>query len=251
MTDTLLQRRDGAALHLTFNRPKRRNALDLATYQALVDALAAAASDDGVHVVTLRGAGGHFTAGNDIADFVANPPTSKDHVIYAFLTALVNFPKPLIAAVEGSAIGIGTTVLLHCDVVLATPDAQLAVPFVRLGLTPEAASSVLLPATVGLQRASQMLLLGEPITGVEAHAAGLVSMLAPADQLADQLDAVATRLAALPPAAVQASKELLRRPLRAATLQALADEAEVFTQRLQSPEAAAAFQAFLGRGRPS
>jgi enoyl-CoA hydratase/carnithine racemase len=247
----LLRRRDGAVLHLTINRPSRRNALDLGLYRAVITALADATADASVHVVTLRGAGGHFTAGNDIADFIANPPLTQDHVIYEFLLAVVGFTKPLLAGVDGVAVGVGTTLLLHCDIVIATPRTRFAVPFVQLGLTPEAASSVLLPATVGLQRASRWLLLGEPFTGEEAHAAGLVSQLTTPERLDEDLDAVAARLAALPPAAVQASRELLHRPRRDATLRALQEEAVVFQERLRSPEATAAFQTFLSRGRAS
>lgn len=232
---------------LRLARPEKKNALTVAMYAALHEALAAARDDAAVRVVVLTGTPGTFTAGNDLADFLQNPPTGEDSAVFRFLHALVEFPKPVVVAVDGPAIGIGTTLLLHCDLVVATARARFALPFAKLALVPEAGSSFLLPLVAGYHRAAEWLLLGEPFTGEDAHRAGLVNRLVEPEALEDTAMALARALAALPPEAVQLSKRLLRDPLHDATMTTIRREAAVFVQRLQSAEARQAFQAFFAR----
>lgn len=228
-------------------RPEKKNALTVAMYAALHEALAAASADEAVRVVVLTGAPGVFTAGNDLADFLQHPPTGEDSAVFRFLHALVEFPKPVIVAVDGPAIGIGTTLLLHCDLIVATPAARFALPFAKLALVPEAASSFLLPLLAGYHRAAEWLLLGEPFSGEDAYRVGLVNRLVVAEALEDTALGLARALAALPPEAVMLSKRLLRDPLHDATMATIRREAAVFVQRLQSTEARQAFEAFFTR----
>ncbi|MCU0256083.1 MAG: enoyl-CoA hydratase [Vicinamibacterales bacterium] len=231
-----------------FARPEKKNAITEAMYAALHEALVAAREDSAVRAVLLGGAPGVFTAGNDLADFLQHPPTGEDSAVFRFLRALVEFPKPVVVAVDGAAIGIGTTLLLHCDLVVATPRAKFALPFAKLALVPEAGSSFLLPLVAGYHRAAEWLLLGEPFSGEEAYRAGLVNRLVEPEALEQTAMAMASALAALPPEAVQLSKRLLRDPLHDTTIATIRREAAVFVQRLQSAEARQAFQAFLSRG---
>ncbi len=232
---------------LRLARPEKKNALTVEMYAALHDALAAAREEAAVRVVVVAGAPGVFTAGNDLGDFLQHPPTGEDSAVFRFLHALVEFPKPVVAAVDGPAIGIGTTLLLHCDLVVATARATLALPFAKLALVPEAGSSFLLPLLAGYHRAAEWLLLGEPFSGEDAHRAGLVNRLVAPEALEDTALALARALAALPPEAVQLSKRLLRDPLHDATMATIRREAAVFVERLQSAEARQAFQAFFAR----
>lgn len=232
---------------IRFARPEKKNALTVAMYTALHEALAAAADAAEVRVVVLAGAPGVFTAGNDLADFLQHPPTGEDSAVFQFLHALVEFPKPVVVAVDGPAIGIGTTLLLHCDLIVATARAKFALPFARLALVPEAGSSFLLPLIAGYHRAAEWLLLGEPFSGEEAHRAGLVNRLVAPEALEETALGLARALAALPPEAVQLSKRLLRDPLHDATMATIRREAAVFVQRLQSAEARQAFEAFFTR----
>jgi enoyl-CoA hydratase/carnithine racemase len=231
-----------------FARPEKKNAITEAMYAALHEALVAAREDSAVRAVLLGGAPGVFTAGNDLADFLQHPPTGEDSAVFRFLRALVEFPKPVVVAVDGAAIGIGTTLLLHCDLVVATSRARFALPFAKLALVPEAGSSFLLPLVAGYHRAAEWLLLGEPFSGEEAYRAGLVNRLVEPEALEQTAMAMASALAALPPEAVQLSKRLLRDPLHDTTIATIRREAAVFVQRLQSAEARQAFQAFLSRG---
>jgi enoyl-CoA hydratase/carnithine racemase len=219
-------------------------------YAGLADALTAAAGDDAVRAVVLSGSGGVFTAGNDLLDFLMEPPTGADSPVFRFLTAAIGFPKPLIAAVEGPAIGIGTTILLHCDLAYAAPDARFRLPFVDLGLVPEAASSLLLPRLVGHVRAAERLLLGEPFGAEDALRDGLINEIVADQPVADRALERARDLAAKPPEAVRLSKALLRQGTAAAVETALHAEAAVFVERLQSAEAQAAFMAFLEKRPP-
>ncbi len=247
MNETILseQAADGVVL-VTMNRPQRRNALDRASYAGLIAALAAAEADEAVRAVVLTGAGGCFTAGNDIADFAAGGGDGA-RIAMDFLGAISTARKPIVAAVEGFAVGIGTTVLLHCDLAYAGEGATFRLPFVTLGLSPEGASSHLLPLVAGSKRAAELLMLGEPFGAEVAAEAGLVNAVVPSGTALEAALARAKALAALPPASVALTKMLLRRGSAAAVAETLQVEARHFGERLRSPEAQAAFAAFLKR----
>jgi len=245
-TDILIDRA-GPVWTLSFNRPEKRNALTHAMYTALVEALEAAGTDPQVRAVILTGAADCFTAGNDLQDFLRTPPTGSDSPVVRFLRAIVEFPKPLLAAVPGVAVGIGTTLLLHCDMAWAAPAARFELPFVRLALVPEGAASYLLPLAVGAKQASAMLLAGEALDAATAARLGLINGVIEADALQAQVRAQAERLAALPPQALQQTKALLRAPHRVATQAALTAEIQAFGRQLQSPESRAAMQSFFSR----
>jgi enoyl-CoA hydratase/carnithine racemase len=247
MTGIAIDTDDGVTT-LTIDRAEKRNALTATMYAALADGLTTAAEDADVRVVVVRGAGAVFTAGNDIADFLNDPPTGMDSPVMRFLTTIATFPKPVVAAVRGPAVGVGTTLLLHCDLVYAGDDAVLLLPFVDLGLVPEAASSLLLPQQLGYHRAAAALLLGEPIAPAAALASGLVNAVLPAGEVDDAARDAARRLAAKPAAALLESKRLLRSSAQEATLARMTEEAAVFERMLREPDARAAFAAFLGRG---
>ncbi|MEM1043973.1 MAG: enoyl-CoA hydratase [Bacteroidota bacterium] len=250
MSDHILTHADGGVLRLTINRPEKKNALTVAMYAALAEAFQRAEGDPSVRVVLLHGAGDAFTAGNDLMDFAANPPADGSSPVFQFLTAISTATKPVVAAVHGPAIGIGTTLLLHCDLVYATPDARLQMPFTTLGLCPEAASSYLLPLVVGPQRAAELLLLGDPFTGEQAHAWGLVNELLTEGDLLNRATAQSEAIAARPPASIRLTKQFLRRRDADAVQATIRDEAEAFLERLQSPEAAEAFTAFFEKRTP-
>lgn len=238
----------GGVLTLTMNRPEKKNALTDAMYRVLADEISAARTDAAVRVVVIRGEGEMFTAGNDIAEFAAAKPTEGPTNVGRFLHAIAEIEKPLIAAVQGRAVGVGTTMLLHCDYVLLAEDAKLSTPFVNLGLVPEAASSLLLPARIGHLRAFSMLALGEPVEARDALAWGLATAVVPASELGGAIEAVAARIAAQPTGAVKATKGLMR---SVETLKARMEvEGREFGARLQSPEAKEAFMAFAMRRTP-
>lgn len=243
MTPEIIQVQHGAVMELRFNRPGKKNAITGPMYGALTAGLADAAGN-GTRAVLITGEGDTFTAGNDIADFLALAGAGEVPAT-RFIHAIAAFPKPLVAAVGGPAVGVGTTLLLHCDLVYAAPHARLSVPFVDLGLVPEAGSSLLLPLAVGTHRASAMLLLGEAMDAQAAEAAGLLSIV-PADALHAHALAAAQRLAAKPPAALQASRALMRRGTDAVRAHMRLEEA-AFATALAGPEARQAFQAFLSR----
>lgn len=201
-------------LTLTLARPEKKNALSATMYQQLSAALLQASSDDSIRVVLLTGSDNCFCAGNDLTDFLAGGSLNHEHPTVQFLHILSQFDKPLIAAVAGLAIGIGTTALLHCDLVYATEDARFQLPFTALGLCPEAASSLLLPRLIGYQRAAQYLLLGEAFDGQQAWQMGLVNELTTADALPALALQKARQLATLPAQAVQQSKRLLKQPMQ-------------------------------------
>ena len=243
-------RRERGVEIIAFNRIDRKNALTVEMYDALTSLLDAAAADGSVRCVVFTGHGGIFTSGNDIQDFVTRPPQSDDHPVLRFLRGLAVFPKPMIAAVEGIAVGVGVTMLLHCDLVFISREAKLRLPFVNLALCPEAGSSVLLPERTGPAKAAELLLLGETFTGEDAVLWGIANRVCePGRALADAMTA-AERLAEQPPAAVRATVALLRGWRQQTVLDAIAREAEVFRERLTSSEAAEAFQAFLEKRPP-
>ncbi|MGQ3670926.1 enoyl-CoA hydratase-related protein [Xanthobacter sp. TB0136] len=229
---------------LTINRPDRRNALDQATYSALAAALEAAAHDKSVRAVVLTGAGGCFTAGNDLADF-QNMPDDEPIAGLAFLDAIVAFPKPLVAAVEGFAVGIGVTMLLHCDLAYAGATTRFRLPFVNLGLCAEGGSSYLLPLVAGTKKAAELLLLGESFSADAARDAGIVNGVTEEGEALAQAEEKAVALAALPAQAVAVTKRLLRHGTADAVGRALVMEAEQFRALRLTPEAQAAFAAFF------
>jgi enoyl-CoA hydratase/carnithine racemase len=232
---------------IRLDRPDKKNAITLEMYAALSDALDGAAADPAVRAVVLAGARDCFTAGNDLGDFVRAAQGGDTESGARFLRTLAWFDKPLIGAVAGVAIGIGTTMLLHCDLVYAAPSARFRTPFVNLALVPEAGSSILLPALVGARRAAQLLLLGEQLDAETALAWGLINAVVEDPDAAAA--AAASKLATLPPGALRATKALTR-PSRKAVIEAMRVEGEAFGERLRSPEAMEAFQAFLTRRPP-
>lgn len=248
MTDHIGVTQADGVLTLVMNRPDKKNALTDAMYGALADAIIAADTDATVRVLVIRGAGDMFTAGNDIAAFAAARPGEGLRNVGRFLHALAQLEKPLVAAVQGRAVGVGMTMLLHCDHVILADDAVLSTPFVNLGLVPEAASSLLLPARIGHQRAFSMLALGDAIDARDALAWGLANSIVPAAELANAVDAVARRIAGQPLGAIRATKRLMRDS--AAVTARMDVEFTVFLERLQSPEAKEAFAAFAERRAP-
>jgi enoyl-CoA hydratase/carnithine racemase len=238
-------------LAITLARPDKKNALTTQMYRALVQAFELASADPAVRVVLLDADGGDFCAGNDIADFVAMARSAQaldSSDVFRFLRALAAFDKPVVAAVRGRAVGIGTTMLLHCDLVYVAEDARFSTPFVDLALVPEAASSLLLPARIGHVRAFALFALGESIDGRAAVDCGLANAALPADQVTPRARAAALTLAAKPAQAVQATKKLMREHAR--MLAVIEAEGRVFADRLLSSEAQSAFQAFMTRRTP-
>jgi enoyl-CoA hydratase/carnithine racemase len=236
-------------LVMTLNRPERRNALTLAMYSALVEGLEQAANDATVRAVLIQGSGGQFTSGNDLKDFMSSPPTGPDSPVFDFLRGLVHMPKPVVAAVEGWAVGIGLTMLMHCDLVYADAGARFQVPFVNLGLVPEAGSSLMLPAMMGHARAARLLLLGDKIDARTAYEMGLVSEVVESD-VAGYAMAKAHELASRAPEAMRLSKEFMKKPLLEQLEKVMVDEAVVFADRLGSAECAEAIGAFFEKREP-
>ncbi len=251
MTDELVRTelREGV-LTLLLNRPDKKNALNMAMYGALDAALGEADRDDGVRAVLISGSGGCFTSGNDLADFLDASFLASDSPVMGFLTTLFRAKKPIIAAVEGMAIGVGVTMLLHCDLVYAGEGAQFQMPFVNLGLCPEAGSTLLLPRLMGHQRAAELLLLGGSFPAAEAREVGIVNRLFPDGTVLDAARSVALRLAAQPAAAVRMTKALLKREYADALLETALHEVGCFAERLRSPEAAEALRAFREHRKP-
>jgi enoyl-CoA hydratase/carnithine racemase len=234
-------------------RPEKKNAITVAMYQAMADALNAANTDPAVRAVLITGQPGIFTSGNDIDDFMQGPRQAADFgrsPVFQFMRALHGCEKPVVAAVTGAAIGIGTTMLLHCDLVYVSDEARLAMPFVSLGLVPEFASSLIVPRLVGHVKAAEKLLLGEPFTGEEAVEMRIANAVLPAAEVVNHARRMAERFNALPPGAVRDSKKLLRRGQTGPVLETIAAESEVFGARLTSPEAREAFSAFFQKRRP-
>jgi enoyl-CoA hydratase/carnithine racemase len=247
---SILIQRDDAILRIGIHRPDKKNALTGAMYLAIADALTAADVDASVRVILLHGSEEVFTSGNDINDFLDNPPRDNDSGVARFLRAIADTKQPLVAAVAGPAVGVGTTMLLHCDLVYAADNAKFALPFVSLGLCPEGASSYLLPIIAGYQRAAELLLLGEPFDATTARELGLVTEIVAPGELIDAALSVARKLAALPPSSVRITKALMKRGLRRGIDEQMVEEARHFIERLDSPEAKEAFRAFLEKRRP-
>ncbi|MAK65262.1 MAG: enoyl-CoA hydratase [Maricaulis sp.] len=237
---------------ITFNRPEKKNALTQDMYSAAADALDSANDDPSVRVCILTGTQGVFTAGNDIVDFTQRPPNFGEHdtpPVRKFMLALLNCQKPVIAAVDGLAIGIGVTLLLHCDLVVASDRAIFKTPFVDLALAPEFASSQLMPRIFGHAVAAELLLLGDTWDANRARETGLVNRVTPADKLAETAGFMAAILAAKAPSSLKASKALMRQPVESIE-DRMDRENTIFANQLQSPEFAEAAAAFLERRAP-
>src|SRR5947208_1955381 len=242
--------RSGGVLAITLNRPERRNAITVAMYAALADAIAGAFEDGETRLITIRGEGQDFAAGNDLADFLDVDPRGEDIPVWRLLRALAECEVPIVAAVHGNCVGIGTTMLLHCDLVIAAEGTRFSLPFVDLGLVPEAASTLLLPRLAGRRRAARYLLLGEMFGVDEAMAIGLVSHRADNSALEGTFDDLVARLLAKAPGALRDTQRLLRTGTREEILERMKLESQAFAGRLESSEAKAAITAFFeSRGK--
>lgn len=249
----ILQHLEAGVLTLTFNRLDKKNAITTAMYSCLADELEAAAGDDSVRVAVIQGAVEIFTAGNDLGDFLNNPPVQqaggKTPPVMRFLDALRSFPKPVIAAVAGAAVGIGTTLLLHCDLVYAGDNAAFSLPFVNLGLCPEAGSSLLLAQIVGYHKAAEKLMLGEAFYAEEAVEMGLVNRLLPPGEVNGYAQAQAAKLAAKPMASLTATKALMKKG-QVGLQQIMGDELKLFGALLRGPAAKEAISAVMDKRKP-
>ena len=241
--------RNGRALHIRINRPAKRNALTAAMYGAMADAIVEAEHDEGVCAIVISGEGSMFCAGNDLADFVSNRPEGENAPVRRFMAAIASTPVILMAAIQGRAIGIGTTMLLHCDFVFAEPDAVLQMPFVDLALVPEAASSLLVPRLIGHIRAAELLLLGDPVDAERAFALGFVTRVVAAGQAVAEAQATAERLAAKPASALRRAKRLMKSTTQEIPAR-MAEENREFAAQLKTPELAETVSRFFAaRGK--
>jgi len=236
-------------LSIRLDRPEKKNALTRDMYLGMIEALEQAETDSAVRVVLITGTQDCFTAGNDLMDFAnAKPGETSPAIVY--LQTLAAAQKPVVAAVAGVAVGIGTTMLLHCDLVYAAPDARFQLPFVNLGLCPEAGSSVMLPELMGHRRAAELLLFGEPFSSEKALELGIINAVYPGGELLEAATAKARQLAEKPPSGLRTTKALLKRSAAAAIAEAMARETEKFAALLQGPEAREAMMAFMQRRKP-
>ena len=235
---------------IRFDRPEKKNAITVAMYPMLGNALSAAEADPQVRAVLLHGSAECFTAGNDVHDFVNVPREPGTSPAQALFGVLPTMKKPLVAAVGGPAVGIGTTMLLHCDLVYAAPNARFQLPFVPLGIVPEFGSTFLLPRLAGYQRAAELLLLGQPFTAQQAHEAGIVTAVVPQESLLAEAEKAVTTLAGLPPESLRLTKRLLKARTADALAATIDEETRLFTERLSSPEAKEAMSAFLEKRKP-
>lgn len=239
-------------LSIRIDRPDKKNALTVAMYAAMAAALDRAAAEPAVRVVLIQGHPQVFTSGNDLADFRNPPPAQagEERPVMRFLRAIASAPKPIVAAVTGAAVGVGTTMLLHCDLVYAGEGARFQLPFVNLALVPEAGSSLLLPAAIGYPRAAELLLLGEPFSAAKARDHGIVTEVVADAQVLDSARAAARKLAAKPPAAIRLTKLLMKQGMADAVTKQMDEESAHFRMQLASPEAAEAFKAFAEKRAP-
>ena len=246
----ILTHQDAGVLTLTFNRVERKNSINVAMYDALATALEKAAGDAATRVVVIQGHETIFSAGNDIEDFLKNKPAGMDSPVFRFLRGIATFPKPLVAAVCGPAVGVGTTLLFHCDLVYAGDNAAFSMPFVNLGLVPEAASSLLVPQMFGYHRAAEALLLGEPFMAEAALEVGLVNRVVPPTECNAVAQAQAKKLAAKPLSSLVETKRLMKKGQTAAVLDCMAEEGASFGRLLRGPAAREAFSAFMQKRHP-
>jgi enoyl-CoA hydratase/carnithine racemase len=250
MTTDILTHTEDGVLTITLNRLARKNSITSAMYGAMADAIAQAEADPAIRVVMIQGHETIFSAGNDIGDFQSKPPAGMDSPVFRFLRGIATFSKPLVAAVCGPAVGIGTTMLFHCDLVYAGDNAAFSMPFVNLGLCPEAASSLLVPQMMGYHRAAEALLLGEPFMAEAAMEVGLVNRVVPPMEANGVARLVALKLAAKPPSSLAETKRLMKKNSQAAVLQQMADEGASFSRMLGEPAAKEAFGAFMDKRKP-
>jgi enoyl-CoA hydratase/carnithine racemase len=246
----ILQHAEAGVMTLTLNRVERKNSITADMYGALAEGLAHAEQDPSVRVVLIQGHETVFSAGNDIGDFLNKPPAGENSPVFRFLHGIARFPKPLLAAVCGPAVGVGTTMLFHCDLVYAGDNAAFSMPFVNLGLCPEAASSLLVPQMLGYHRAAEALMLGEPFFAEAAMEVGLVNRVLPPTEVNGYANAQARKLASKPITSLMETKRLMKKGQHAAVLQQMADEGASFRQLLTAPAAKEAFTAFMEKRRP-
>ena len=246
----ILTHTDAGVMTITFNRLDKKNSITAAMYAAMADAVAQAAADPAVRVVVFQGHESIFSAGNDIGDFLNQPPTTQESPVFRFLRGIATFEKPLLAAVAGPAVGIGTTMLFHCDLVYAGDNAAFSMPFVNLGLCPEAASSLLVPRMFGYHRAAEALLLGEPFFAEAALEVGLVNRVLPPTEVNGYAHAQARKLAAKPLSSLVETKRLMKGGQQAEVLAKMAEEGQSFGRMLREPAAREAFSAFMEKRKP-
>ena len=240
---------DAGVMTITFNRLDKKNSITSSMYATMAEALAQAATDPAVRVVVFQGHESIFSAGNDIGDFLNQPPTTQESPVFRFLRGITTFEKPLLAAVAGPAVGIGTTMLFHCDLVYAGDNAAFSMPFVNLGLCPEAASSLLAPRMFGYHRAAEALLMGEPFFAEAAQEVGLVNRVVPPTEVNGYAQAQARKLAANPLTSLIATKRLMKGDTQA-VLQKMDEEGQSFGRMLREPAAKEAFGAFMEKRKP-
>ena len=246
----ILSHLDAGVMTLTINRLDKKNSITSAMYSALADALDSANHDPAVHAVVIQGHETIFSAGNDIGDFLNNPPATSEAPVFRFLRGISSFPKPVIASVCGPAVGIGTTVLLHCDLVYAGDNAAFSMPFVNLGLCPEAASSFLAPQLMGYPRAAEALLLGEPFSAESALEMGLINRIVPPAEANALAQRQALKLAAKPMTSVMETKRLMKKGNAGMVAERMAEEGASFGRMLAEPAAREAFTAFMEKRKP-
>lgn len=246
----ILNHIDAGVMTLTFNRLDKKNSITSDMYAQLADGIEQAKNDASVRVVVIQGHESIFSAGNDIGDFLNKPPSTQDSPVFRFLRGIATFEKPLIAAVAGPAVGIGTTLLFHCDLVYAGDNAAFSMPFVNLGLCPEAASSLLVPRMFGYHRAAEALLLGEPFFAEAAQEVGLVNRVLPPMEVNGYAQAQARKLAAKPLSSLIETKRLMKDGQQSEVLAQMALEGQSFGRMLQEPAAREAFGAFVEKRKP-
>ena len=249
MSDHILTERRGAVLTIRMSRPEKKNALTVDMYRAMTDRLRDATQDDGVRAIMIAGAGGSFTSGNDLKDFAATPPLDPDSTVFLFLREISSCPKPLVAAVNGVAVGIGTTMLLHCDLVVADPATRFSLPFINLGLVPEAASSLILPRMIGHARASELLLLGDMFDAALAERYGIINRVSAAGEAETVAMAWANALALKAPMALRKTKALLKSE-STSVARRMEEEATQFVTQLLGAEFREAVNAFMEKRAP-
>jgi enoyl-CoA hydratase/carnithine racemase len=246
----ILSHAEAGVMTITLHRLDRKNSITSAMYGAMADALATAEADPAIRVVVFQGHETVFCAGNDIGDFLNQPPADMDLPVFRFLRGVATFPKPLLAAVCGPAVGIGTTMLFHCDLVYAGDNAAFSMPFVNLGLCPEAASSLLVPQMLGYHRAAEALLLGEPFMAEAALEVGLVNRVVPPTEANGVAQSVARKLAAKPISALVETKRLMKKGQQQRVLEQIVEEGQSFGRMLREPAAKEAFGAFMEKRKP-